>query len=162
MDYARFPIEGVKKIYAHSLANTVFTPAFGQLYEGKYRKDGRDIDVNLEYCPTADDVDIRKIPPQFFLVKDSGAYLMAATEATLPGEKSANFVVYCDGCNPDLDADYYERARRLFGGDDFAEALPLEWLNRAIDNASALNTPWMVVSVTNKSLRLVTGQATRS
>jgi hypothetical protein len=166
MFYAKFPIEGVKKIYEHSIANPVFTPTFSQLYEAEYRKDGKDFEETEGHSwPKADEVDNEKIPQQFFLVKDSGAYLMAATVERLPGEEDAekgrsgyNFVVYCEGCNPSVDDDYWERQQAAFSGDDFSEGLPLEWLKMAIDNAEAVGIDMMIIKVTKNGLELMKGK----
>ncbi|WP_431819402.1 DUF3085 domain-containing protein [Burkholderia sp. F1] len=59
---------------------------------------------------------------QVILVKDQGVYFMSAI-----GEKDKNgshrLLAYADGCHPDLDpfGDWWERARRECGGDDFGE-----------------------------------------
>ena len=48
----------------------------------------------------------------------------------LPGDQitrdqnGGNFVAYAKGCNPTTDEDWYDAARALVGGDDFAETLP--------------------------------------
>lgn len=155
MFHAKFSIEGVKKIYEHSLANPVFTPTFSQLFEGKYRKDGKDfVATDEKKWPTADDVDNSKLPQMFNLVKDQGAYLMAATEKTLPGEKTKNFVVYCEGCDPNKDEDWWDFQQRAFGGDDFGEGLPLGWLKLAIENAEECGTDVMIIGVTKDGLEL--------
>jgi len=158
MFYAKFPIEGVKKIYQHSIENPVFDPTFSQMFEGRYRKDGKDIPVGASHWPKVEEVDKSKLPAQVALVKDGGAYIMAATEKTLPGEKTANFVVYCEGCNPDVDEDYWTTQQRAFGGDDFAEGLPLEWLEIAIENAEKLGIDVMIIKVTKERMELVTGR----
>lgn len=134
-----FPIAGVKRIYEHSMANPLYSPTFGQLYKAEYRKDGKEVSFDGDVTPTSADVDVSKIPPQFYLVKDRGAYVMAATETPLPvdEEGSANFVVYCEGCNPDVDEDYYETARAIFGGDDFGDPIPLDWMKMAIDSGES-------------------------
>lgn len=146
----KFPIDGVKRIYEHSKANPLFSPSFGQMFQAEYRKDGKAVSFDAD-MPKSTDVDTSKIPPQFTLVKDQGAYLMAGTEATLAGEKVANFVVYCDGCNPDVDEDYYETAREIFGGDDFGEPLPLEWMQRAIESGKE----YLCLKVTEENIELV-------
>ena len=161
--FANFPIEGVKKIYEHSIANPVFTPAFHQMFEGRYRKDGKDFESGGNKWPKADEVDNSKLPAQVAIVKDSGAYLMAQTEKRLPGDVDAekgksgyNFVVYCEGCNPSVDEDYWERQQQAFGGDDFGDVIPLEWLKMAIDNAERTGIDMMIIKVTKEGFQLMT------
>ena len=158
MFYAKFPIDGIRKIYEHSLAHPVFTPTFPQLFEGRFRKDGKDVPLDGKHSPRANEVDASKLPPQFFVVKDRGAYAMAATEATLPGEDTPNFVVYAEGFNPNVDEDYWDAQQAVWGGDDFSEGLPLEWLKLAIENAERLKIDHMVIKVNKNSLELVTGK----
>lgn len=160
--YAKFDISGIKKILAHSKQYPVFTPTFSQLYEGRYRKDGIDVPVSIENKVSADDVDKTKLPAMFALVKDRGAYVMALTEERLKGEKSHNFVVYCEGCDPDKDDDVYDRCRQIFGGDDFSEGLPLEWLEIAVEDAEKSGTGMMIIAVESDNLALVTTQPRRS
>jgi len=154
--FAKFPIEGVKKIYEHSIANPVFEPTFSQLFEGRYRKDGKDIDIKAPDCPTADEVDKSKIPRQFKIVKDTGAYILANTEKPLLESESKHFVVYCEGCDPNVDEDYWERQQQAFGGSDFTNALPLEWLKMAIDNAERTGIDMMIIKVTKEGFQLMT------
>jgi len=162
--YAKFPIQGVKRIYEHSIKNPVYLPTFSELFEAEYRTDGKDFEATeAKRWPTADDVDKTKLRPRFYLVKDSGSYIMAATEKRLPGDDDAekgqsgyNFVVYCEGCNPHVDDDYYDRQQSVFGGDDFSEGLPLEWLRIAIEHAERTGTDKMVIKVTKNGHELIT------
>ncbi len=50
------------------------------------------------------------------LVHDQGVYIMSMAQPV--GQRT---IVYAEGCNPDIDADWWERSRRLVGGDDFGE-----------------------------------------
>lgn len=70
------------------------------------------------------------IKPSLLLVKDQGAYLMAPTNPRqLVGDGERCVVAYAEGCNPNVDKDFYENARALCGGDDFAEPIALEGLS---------------------------------
>jgi len=159
MFYAKFPIDGVKKIYEHSIANPVYQPTFSQMFEAKHRKDRKDFDaIGESKWPTADDVDTATLSPSFFIVKDDGAYIMAATEVRLVGDNTHNFVVYCEGCNPKIDEEFWETQQREFGGDDFGEGLPLEWLRLAIENAEKLGIDRMIIKVTANNMQLVQGR----
>lgn len=51
---------------------------------------------------------------------------MACSAQAKTKDKSPIF--YVEHCNPHTDPDYYENARTLYGGDDFALRLPANWL----------------------------------
>lgn len=77
-------------------------------------------------------------PPSLMLVKDQGAYLMAPTNPRQLRENSeSSVVVYAEGCDPSINADFYETARAICGGDDFCEGIALADFP-AIDSATEL------------------------
>jgi len=155
--YAKFDIEGVKKILEHSKKNPLFTPTFAQMFEASCRKDGKDFkETDEKRWPTADEVDETKVPAQFSFVKDDGIYIMAATKERLPGEDTLNFVVYAEGYDPRKDDDVWMRSREAVGGDDFGEGLPLEWLEMAVENAEASGIDMMIIKVTKSGMQLMT------
>ena len=88
-------------------------------------------------CAVAQPGEERLAPPCLWLVKDEGIYLMspgihpdAATE-----ERAARPpVAYASGFDPTRDhrMAVWDRARDAVGGDDFAEAVPLEWVDAAL------------------------------
>lgn len=75
--------------------------------------------------------------PALFLVGDEGIYLMSNGKPGLPkdeeaaakqaaGEDFFNYkVAYANECNPEKDDDWYDEKRRLFGGGDGADTLPV-------------------------------------
>ncbi|MHB8447715.1 MAG: DUF3085 domain-containing protein [Rudaea sp.] len=70
--------------------------------------------------------------PSLLLVHDRGVYLMSNG---IPGDpedpgnpKSSRYVVYALGCDPNKDANWYDTALDLVGGDDFGEAL--QWVDQ--------------------------------
>lgn len=157
MKYLLFPIDGVKKILEHSKTFPVFSPSYAEQFDGRYRKDGQDLPISFDTKVRPDDVDLTKLPPKFCLVHDAGIYLMAETTEPLKGDKTRNFIVHCEGCNPDVDEDYYDTARFLVGGDDFSEHLPLAWLERAVANADKLGIDCMIIGVKEDSFLLIEG-----
>lgn len=155
--YAKFDLEGVKKILEHSKKNPIFTPTFAQMFAASCRKDGKDFkETDEKRWPTADEVDESKVPAHFSFVKDDGIYIMAATEERLPGEDTLNFVVYAEGYDPRKDDDVWMRSREAVGGDDFSEGLPLEWLEMAVENAEASGIDMMIIKVTKSGMQLMT------
>lgn len=94
-----------------------------------------------------------KLEPSLLLVGDQGVYLMSnGTPADLldpsdDGKKIAKrFVAYADGINPDVDKDWYDTKVSLFGGDDGAEPIPLEFFQIAL--AAAKKYIWVEVTET--------------
>jgi len=153
--YAKFAIEGVRKILEHSKAHPQFLPSFSQMYDAKHRKDGRDVDFRSGEKVSVDDVDPATVEPSFNLCKDDGAYLMANTKQRLAGETTHNFVVYCEGCDPTQDDDIYDFVRHAWGGDDFSETLPLTWLELAVENAERCGIDLMILKVTKNGIELM-------
>jgi len=51
------------------------------------------------------------------LVHDHGVYLFAVQD------DNKRAVCYAKGCDPDKNRNWYDRAHRLVGGDDFAESI---------------------------------------
>ena len=88
-------------------------------------------------CATQRPGEERLAPPCLWLVKDAGVYLMSPgihPEAR-PGDRSARApVAYAVGFDPTRDdrMAVWDRARDAVGGDDFAEAVPLEWVDAAL------------------------------
>jgi len=72
--------------------------------------------------------------PSLFLVKDSGVYLMSASDEALPrgDEEKANLVAYAQGLNPKTDGDIWDEQQSVCGGDDFAENVDLGIFEKAI------------------------------
>lgn len=68
----------------------------------------------------------------FFLAKDQGAYIGATAGSDADGTFE-RIIHYFAGCNPDKDADFYETSRWKFGGDDFGEMLPAQWIHGAAE-----------------------------
>ena len=99
MGLLKFDGDGVRELYEHARGCTDFKGAYGQ-----------------------------KPIPSLFLVHDDGVYLMSAGKPHLPNPDKPKMskVVYAEGCNPDTDEDWWDASRALVGGDDFAEALPLD------------------------------------
>jgi hypothetical protein len=66
-------------------------------------------------------------PPQpaLFFVHDQGVYLMTNAKRTDEETLRYDFIAYAKGCHPKKDEDFYEEARDLVGGDDFAETIPV-------------------------------------
>lgn len=84
----------------------------------------------------------------FFVAKDHGAYVGATAGSNADGTFE-NLVFYFAGCNPEKDEDYYENAMDKFGGDDFGEMLPAQWVH---DAAKLEGLTKSVLSVTGSNI----------
>lgn len=99
--------------------------------------------------------------PGLFLVHDQGVYLMSnglpADKEGLDPKSPMCFVVYARGCDPKKDQDWWERARDLVGGDDFAENLPASDFKPATIEALRAGSLDVVIHVneTQFEIRLV-------
>ena len=88
-------------------------------------------------CATHQPGEERLAPPCLWLVKDEGIYLMSPGihPDAAPVDRSARPpVAYASGFDPTRDdrLAVWDRARDAVGGDDFAEAVPLEWVDAAL------------------------------
>lgn len=87
----------------------------------------------------------------FFLAKDHGAYIGQSIGA---GAEDNRCIYYFPRCNPKIDEDYYDNARAEFGGDDFGEYFPLDWLTSALAEPK-MKSIELVVTKTQIKLNLI-------
>ena len=149
----------VRQLLDHSKAATERSPSYDQLYEGRFRRDGKDADLDTlgsDNFPTADDVDPTKIPAGLWLVGDQGVYLMSNGKPALlvdPAD-TRHVVAHAAEANPAAGIEaWWDVKRAAFGGDDgvvflelpFAEGL----LARARDGRVCVDlTPTQAEAVT--------------
>ena len=126
------PAGEVAALLAHARRCAEHRPTFAQMFEGRYRKDGRDIPYDAPHSPRQDEVDLSKIPPAVWLVKDEGVYLMSNGLPLDKDENGRTRVVYLPGFHPEKDEGWHQHASEVFGGDDFAVALPAEDVEQAL------------------------------
>lgn len=93
----------------------------------------------LDFC-------IAKGTDEFFLAKDQGAYVGASNG---PDD---NCIFYFQGCDPNKDEFFYENASDMFGGDDFGEFLPVDWLKKL---CAAKGAKSMTIKVLKSSIKAV-------
>ena len=115
MPVLRFKAEDVRRVVEHSIAAP------------------KQSEQVAEYVPrTAKPI----ATPAVLLVREQGVYLMSngkprdivGADATdrkdAAKDEGRSFCAYAVGCHPEKDADWYQTARGLVGGDDFVETLP--------------------------------------
>jgi hypothetical protein len=88
-----------------------------------------EIAITREQAASIIDLAERSGESEFFVAKDQGAYL--GTNVTIDGERHSA-IYYFRGCDPAKDPEFYERARDIFGGDDFGEHIPVTHLRKFI------------------------------
>ena len=119
-----FDLAVTQRLLDHSKAATERSPTCDQLYEGRFRRDGKDADLDnlsADNFPTAEDVDPAKIPPGLWLVGDQGIYLMSNGQPSLRPEvgDSLNIVSHAPEADPRVNPEgWWDAKQAAFGGDD--------------------------------------------
>lgn len=117
------------------------------LTEAQYTKQtGKD----FGFWPDASKIDTSKLIDSFSLVGDQGVYLIPNKKYKGTPSESGH-VVYANRCNPDVDEDFYENKRAMFGCDDGAVRIPTQWILIAKEN----NNSTLKVNLTANSVKLV-------
>ena len=162
MSVLTFKIHDVKKLIEELDAASSFSPSTDDLFNPEMYSDGivRDKNGRTEqeaekhdgiFWPSEDFIDQSKIKPALILVGDHGVYLI--TNAKMDGSPSSRgTVAYANGCNPELDDDFYENKRNLFGGDDGSVRIPYDWAKWAIQHKKAFR-----IKLTTNSVELMQG-----
>ena len=116
----------VRLLLAHALAAPARAPTFGQMHEGRCRRDGQDVatdGTSPAAWPTADDVDPAKVPPGLWLVGDSGIDILS-NGTPGPGRAGDAHVARAKECDPATDPDgWHDTKDAAFGRDDGVEFL---------------------------------------
>ncbi len=133
-----FDLALVQRLLDHSKAATERRPSLDQLYEGRFRRDGQDADlenITAANFPTMDDVDPARIPPGLWLVGDQGVYLMSNSRPPLlvDAADTRNVTAHAAETSPAADPDgWWEVKRAAFGGDDGVVFLELRFVEGLI------------------------------
>jgi hypothetical protein len=129
-----FDAAAVRPLLQHTLGQTEHRPTFAELCDPAYLKAG--CRLGSDGFAKASDIDPAKVPAALWCVKDQGIYLMSNGAEALRGTDGSNVVVYARGADPRTDTDWYEFARGIAGGDDFAEALNAADLRLLLEDAT--------------------------
>ena len=121
----------------HSKEATERSPTCDQLYEGRFRRDGKDAylgNLSADNFPTADDVDPAKIPAGLWLVGDHGIYLMSNGRPPLRPEagESLNIVAHAPEADPRINPEGWWEAKRTSFGNDGVVFLELPFVEGLI------------------------------
>lgn len=147
-----FTLAEVLPILEHAGAAQAHRPSLGQTCEKEFWKPGA-TPGDYGFMPH-EGMDMSKIPPQLFLVKDQGCYLMSAGNPGLKKSEGSDshVVTYAFGCDPDKDEDWYDTCHDKCGGDDFGEALPVSMFRAAI--ADKPTAKKLVITLLKRSIRM--------
>ncbi|HFZ8522823.1 DUF3085 domain-containing protein [Aeromonas caviae] len=159
MSIISFKIQEVKKLVDELKAAQAYSVTTEDLFNPAMYPDGvpRDEQGRSKqeagelFWPSSNRIDQSKVKPVLMLVGDHGLYLI--TNAKAEGSPaSRGTVIYAAGCNPELDADFYENKCELFGDSDGSISLPMEWADWAIQNKKRT----FRLKITRDSISLVT------
>lgn len=132
----------VRQLLDHARAAPTRAPTLEQTFEGRCRRDGRDVDVEglgLADWPTAADVDPARLPIGLWLVGDQGVYLMSpGRPGLLLRGTNGHVVARSEETDPAYEPDeWYENKRRAFGGDDGVVFLDAAFIELALSQQRA-------------------------
>lgn len=139
-----FSAAEVAVLLEHSKRCTTHLPSFEQLYDPKYRIDGK-VPADGD-SPTSDDVDLSRVPWGLSLVADDGVYLISnglPRDIVAPDPRNAEYgrsrVVYAKGINPEQEVfeTWWDRKRYVCGGDDQVVNIDGEALRTALAASGA-------------------------
>ncbi len=144
-------IEKVSHLPKSPTTDDLFDP---ECWEGgkPLNKDGKtEAELKGEhFWPDGSRIKESHLTDSFSLVGDEGVYMMPNRK--MEGSAATNgFLVYAESCNPNVDKDYYDNKRALFGGDDGAISIPTEWIRIAQKN----NNTALSIRLTGTSVTLV-------
>ena len=139
----------------HALRSPQHRPTFCELNDPKLHKGGV-VKIGEHGFPDAENLDLAKVPPALWLVKDQGIYLMSnGTPRFLLDPDDTDLyargrVAYAHGFNPALNTDWYDRLG-ILAGDDFSAALPVSLFAKA----EAPETRSIFLSVTKNHITVL-------
>ena len=133
-----FDLALVRRLLEHSKAATERSPSLEQLYDGRFRRDSKDADLdNLTAgsLPAVTDVDLTRIPPGLWLVSDQNIYLMSNGQPPLLVDLADTRHVIATAAEVNLAATidgWRELKRAAFGGDEGVVFLELPFVEGLI------------------------------
>lgn len=134
-----FAMKDVGILAEHTRNCAEHSPDIEQLFDKKLWREGIELSEDDVFSNGGKHIDPSKVPAGFWLVKDSGIYLMSNGSPGLKEnpedqDSTKQKVFYAKGFDPAKDEDWYDSARYAVGGDDFGIFIPLEWFDIAKRN----------------------------
>tara|TARA_Y100000401_G_scaffold87015_1_gene72407 strand:- start:51 stop:407 length:357 start_codon:yes stop_codon:yes gene_type:complete len=90
---------------------------------------------------------------EWFLAKDQGAYIGAASGNDDRGTNLEHILFYFRGCDPNKNVDWFETQQDKFGGDDFGEVLESQIIHQIAGEAKTIS---MTVVVSAERIKILT------
>lgn len=139
-----FDAAALRPIVKWTLEHAPHTPTYGQQLDPQFWKPG--VTLKPGEWPKPEQLARDKVPAAIHWVKDEGIYLLSSSAERDIVEGSTSRVVYAKGYHPKLDDDVWEKSRAAVGGDDFVEALPIEWFTPLLDDESIVTVTLLVTA----------------
>lgn len=131
-----FAMKDIEVLADHTRGCAEHSPDIEQLFDKKLWFEGIELSEDDVFSNGGKHIDPSKVPAGFWLVKDSGIYLMSNGSPSLKAspedqDSTKQKVFYAKGFDPVADEDWYDEALYAVGGDDFGIFLPLAWFDMA-------------------------------
>ena len=144
-----FDAAALRPIVEWTVSHAPHVLTYGQQLDPQFLKPG--VTLKAGEWPKPEQLDRDKVGPSIHWVKDDGIYLLSSSAERDIVEGNSSRVVYAKGYDPRTDEDVWEKARAAVGGDDFVEALPIEWFTPLLTDASIVT---VTLTVTSKDVRV--------
>lgn len=157
MHILKFNAKEVAAQVEHARQAPEHSPTFSMQFESQYWKDpNAKMSDDEIFGAKGEHMDMSKIPAGLHLVHDQGVYIMSNGSPRMirPDSDVSSVVCYADECDPEKDEDWYETARVMVGGDDFAEHLPIDWWDSYLAKYPKMNKPFKI-GVSSDNIKLV-------
>lgn len=151
-----FDAAALRQIVQWTLEHAPHTPTYSQQLDPQFWKPG--VSLKAGEWPKPEQLARESVPPAIHWVKDHGIYLLSSSAERDIVEGTSSRVVYAKGYDPRTDEDVWEKARAAVGGDDFVEALPIEWFTPLLTDESIVT---VTLTVTSKDVKITYQRRTR-
>jgi hypothetical protein len=138
----------LRPIVKWTLEHAPHTTSYDQQLDPQFWKPGVTLKAGEWPKP---ELALESVPPALHWVKDDGIYLLSSSAERDLVDGTTSRVVYAKGYNPRTDEDVWENARAAVGGDDFVEALPIDWFTPLLTDESIVTVS---LAVTSKHVKL--------
>lgn len=143
-----FDAVALRPIVRWTLDHAPHSPTFSQQLDPQYWKPG--VTIKAGEWPKPEQLALEKLGASIHLVRDHGIYVLSSSQQRDIVDGSSSRIVYARGFDPSVDPEWWEAATQAVGGDDFVEALPIEWFTPVLEDDTITA---VVIHVTNTKMR---------
>ena len=151
-----FDAEALRPVVKWTAEHAPHVATYDQQMDPQFWKPG--VTIKAGEWPKREDLALELVPPALHFVHDDGIYLLSSSAERDIVEGNTSRVVYAKGYDPRTDEDVWEKARAAVGGDDFVEALPIEWFTPLLTDESIVT---VTLTVTSKDVKISYQRRTR-